>query len=468
MILKQSQRILLRTQTQNFLTKTLIHTLQSHPQQQHGTANSSASRLSAQRIAAELSNCSNIQDLNHIHARIITNSSDVKVLSNPYLWNNIIRSYVRLDSPYEALGVYVSMSRANVLPDFYTMPIVLKGVCQAFDLQIGIQVHCVAVKLGLDLFEFCESGFINMYAKAGEFDNARKVFDQSPEKNLGSWNAIISGLTHAGKAREAITMFVELMKSGLEPDDVTMVSVTSACGSLGDLNLALQLHKCVFQAKTFARTDVMMMNSLIDMYGKCGQMELAYKVFEEMGDRNVLSWTSLINGYAMHGHVKEALECFHRMRESWVNPNHVTFVGVLSACVHGGLVEEGRFYFNMMRNVYRISPMLQHYGVMVDLLGRAGLLNEAREMVERMPLEPNAIIWGALMGACEKHGNVEMGEWVAKHLEILEPWNDGVYVVLSNIYASAGLWEKVNNIRMIMKGRGVAKVPAYSLTTNSA
>ncbi|KAF5175942.1 Pentatricopeptide repeat-containing protein [Thalictrum thalictroides] len=354
------------------------------------------------------------------------------------------------------------MSKANVLPDFYTIPIVMKAVCQSFDVQAGLQVHCVAIKLGLDLKEFCESGFISLYSKAGDFGNAKKVFEQSPERKLGSWNAVIGGLTRGGQAEEAINMFMELLKSGLEPDDVTMVSVTSACGSLGDLNLALQLHKCVFQAKRFGKSDMMMMNSLIDMYGKCGRMELAYKVFVGMAERNVLTWTSLIMGYAMHGDAVDALECFHYMRKAGVRPNHVTFIGVLSACVHGGRVEEGRRYFDMMVYTYRITPMLQHYGVMVDLLGRAGLLNEAREMVESMPMDANVIIWGALMGACEKHGNVEMGEWVAKHLEELEPWNDGVYVVLSNIYARVGMWEDVERVRMIMKTRKIAKSPAYS------
>ncbi|KAF9617968.1 hypothetical protein IFM89_039261 [Coptis chinensis] len=339
------------------------------------------------------------------------------------------------------------------------------GFCQVFDVVVGVQVHCVALKLGLDLFEFCESGFINLYAKAGDFGNARKVFEQSPERKLGSWNAIISGLTHAGHAKEAISMFMELLKSGLEPDDVTMVGVTSACGSLGDLNLGLQLHKCVFQAKRFEKSDMLMLNSLIDVYGKCGRMELAYKVFVGMVERTVLTWTSLIMGFAMHGHVRDALECFHCMREAGVRPNYVTFVGVLSACVHGGLVQEGRRYFNMMIDEYGIMPKLPHYGVMVDLLGRAGLLEEAKDMVENMPMEANVIIWGALMGACEKHGSVEMAEWVAKHLEELEPWNDGVYVVLSNVYAGAGMWEEVERIRMIMKGRSVAKTPAYSATT---
>ena len=204
-------------------------------------------------------------------------------------------------------------------------------------------------------------------------------------------------------------MFMQLKECGFQPDDVTMVSVTSACGGLGDVNLALQLHKCVFQAKSLDKLDLLMMNSLIDMYGKCGRMDLANKVFMKMEERNVSSWTSMIVGYAMHGHVRDALECFHDMRNAGVKPNHVTFVGELSACVHGGRVQEGKHYFKMMKNEYGIAPMLQHYGCMVDLLGRGGLLDEARVMVEEMQMKPNVVIWGCLMGASEKYGAVEMG-----------------------------------------------------------
>ncbi|GFY98380.1 tetratricopeptide repeat (TPR)-like superfamily protein [Actinidia rufa] len=385
----------------------------------------------------------------------------------PFHWNNIIRSYTRLDSPSKALCVFKSMFQASVMPDSYTLPIVLKAVSQVFDMGFGRHVHSVAMKLGLEANEFCESGFVSLYSKAGEFGNARKVFEENPKRKLGSWNAVIGGLSQSGRAKEAISMFLELKKSGLTPDDVTMVTVTSACGSLGDLNLCLQLHKCVFQARSFEKSDMLMLNSLVDMYGKCGRMDLAYRVFSRMEEQNVSSWTSMIVGYAMHGYVNNALDCFRCMRKAGVRPNNVTFVGVLSACVHGGTVQQGKYYFNMMKNEYGIMPQLQHYGCMVDLLGRAGLLEEAKEMVEDMPMEANVVIWGCLMGACEKYGNVKMGECVSKHLQELEPWNDGVYVVLSNIYASNGLWEEVERVRGIMKERRLAKVPAYSLASSS-
>ncbi|KVI11568.1 pentatricopeptide repeat-containing protein At1g77170, mitochondrial [Cynara cardunculus var. scolymus] len=416
----------------------------------------------AKTLSTQITNCTNIQQLNQIYAHVIRIHM-LDLYTEPFYWNTIIRAYTRLSSPSKALYVTIAMTRAGVYPDTYTLPVVLKAVSQENKISIVRQLHTVAMKHGLETNLFCESGLISLYAKAGEFDDALKLFDESPERNLGSWNAVIGGLSQGGCAREAVDMFFELKRSGLEPDNLTMVSLTSACGTLGNLGLALQLHKCVFQAKTLNKSDILMSNSLVDMYGKCGRMDLAYRVFSRMRERNISSWTSLIVGYAIHGHVNDALQSFHQMQEASVRPNGVTFVGVLSACVHGGLVHEGKRYFNMMKNEYRIEPWLQHYGCMVDLLSRCGLLEEAREMVEAMPMEGNVVIWGSLMGGCEKYGNVKMGEWVGKHLQEMEPWNDGVYVVMSNIYASNGLWEDVGRMRRIMKERRLAKIPGYSL-----
>lgn len=420
----------------------------------------------AKTIATQISNCTNLKQLNQIHAHL-TRTHFFSLYPVSFHYNNLMRSYANLNSPVEAQRVFVEMSRAGIAVDTFTPPILLKSVSQNFDSLMLRQVHGMAIKLGLDKNMYCESGLIGLYSKAGEFRDAHKLFDENTGRKLGSWNALIAALSQGGRGKEAMRMFMQLKECGFQPDDVTMVSVTSACGSLGDLNLALQLHKCVFQAKSLEKSDLLMMNSLVDMYGKCGRMDLANGVFMKMEERNVSSWTSMIVGYAMHGHVRDALECFHDMRNAGVRPNHVTFVGVLSACVHGGRVQEGKHYFNMMKDEYGIAPMLQHYGCMVDLLGRGGLLDEARDMVEGMQMKPNVVIWGCLMGASEKYGAVEMGEWVARHLLELEPWNDGVYVVLSNIYASNHLWEEVEKIRGIMKERKLAKIPAYSLSTST-
>lgn len=405
--------------------------------------------------------CLNLKQLRQVFAQIVQ-TRFLELYPASFHYNNISRMYSNLQSPREALLVYIAMCHSGISPDTFTLPVVLKAASQSLDGVLARELHGVAIKCGLENNMYCESGLISSYSKVGEFEMAQKVFLGSPVRKLGSWNAIIAGLSQGGRSKEALYMFVEMMKNGFAPDYVTMVCATSACGGLSDLNLALQLHKHVFQAKRMEKSNVLVMNSLIDTYGKCGRMDLAYKVFCEMEERNVSSWTSMIVGYATQGRVNDALRCFSSMIEAGVKPNHVTFVGLLTACVHGGMVLEGKYYFNTMKSGYGIEPILPHYGCMVDLLGRAGMLDEAKLMVEAMPMKANAVIWGCLMGACEKYGNVKLGEWVAKHLIELEPGHDGVYVALSNIYAKNGMWKKLERIRETMKERKLAKIPSYS------
>ncbi|GAB2217981.1 hypothetical protein Droror1_Dr00001196 [Drosera rotundifolia] len=411
-------------------------------------------------LGEELASCTSLWQLTQTHSKIIM-TSFLESQVFPLHWNNLIRSYTRLNVPRSAVQVYLAMVRAGISPDCYTLPIVLKAICQCY-IGTGTQLHAVMMHCGLEAHEFCESGLISLYCKAGRFGDAHRVFAETAERKLGSWNAMIGGLSQGGRARDAVDMFLWMRRCGFMANDVTMVGVLVACGSLRDLGLALQLHKCVFQVKIPGKDDILMLNSLIDVYGKCGQMDIACRVFSLMDHRNVSSWTSMIVGYAMHGHAHEALQYFHNMRMSHVLPNHITFLGVLSACVHGLMVEDGKRYFHMMKNSYGIEPHIRHFGCMVDLLGRAGLLEEARTVVETMPMRPNAVIWGCLLGACERYCNVEMGEWVVKHLLELEPWNDGVYVVISNIYASRNMWEKVGRIRVLMKQSSLAKNPGSS------
>lgn len=419
-------------------------------------------QFNPKEFAVLVSKCLNLWQLRQVFAQIIR-TRFLELYPHSFHYNNISRTYLRLQSPKEALRVYIAMRRAGISPDEFTLPIVLKAASQNLDAVLAGQVHGFAIKYGMENDMYCLSGLISLYSKGGRFEMAQKVFLSSPVRKLGHWNAIIAGLSQGGRGREALSMFAEMMKSGICPDDMTMVCVTSACGSLGDLNLALQLHKFVFQVNRLEKPDVLTMNSVIDMYGKCGRMDLAYKVFCDMEEKNVSSWTAMIVGYAAHGHVVDALRCFSCMTEAGVAPNHVTFVGVLTACVHGGMMQEGKYYFNMMKNGYGIEPMLPHYGCMVDLFGRAGMLDEASSMVEGMPMKPNAVIWGCLMGACEKYGNVKLGERVAKHLIELEPGNSGVYVVLSNIYANSGMWKELERVREILKERKLAINPSYSL-----
>ena len=356
-------------------------------------------------------------------------------------------------------------------PDHYTLPIVLKAACRLFAVGIGRQLHCSSFKHGLQFNEFCESGLISVYAKVGEFYCARKVFDDNPKRKIGSWNAIISGFSQSGHASEVMGLFLELRKNGILPDDVTMLSVASACGSLGDLDLAQQIHKCVLQAR-FRRDDasmsLLLQNSLVDMYGKCGRPDLAGVVFSRMVNRDVSSWTSMIMALALHGRAHDAVDVFHQMLSSncdAARPNHVTFVAVLTACAHGGMVDQGMNFFRRMAADFGVEPVAPHYGCVVDMLGRVGRVIDARDLIDGMPAAKNSVILGTLLGACEKHGHVEVAEWVVAKLTEVEPENDGAYVVLSNIYAANGLWDEVARLRRAMRMKSLAKVPAYSVAS---
>ncbi|XP_072995525.1 pentatricopeptide repeat-containing protein At1g77170, mitochondrial-like [Typha latifolia] len=395
-----------------------------------------------------------------LHAHVLR----CHLLLTSFHWNTLMRAYLRVGSPRAALRVYVAMSRAGFAPDSYSLPIAFKAASTTFDLGASRELHAAAVKRGLERNEYCESGLINVYSKAGQFDSARRMFDGNPERKLGSWNSLISGLAQNGQLMEAMEVFVELRSSGLVPDDVTMVSVVSACGGLGDIGLAKQIHKCVLQCRHFERLEVMVSNSLVDMYAKCGRTDLSRKLFDKMPNRDVSSWTSMITGLAMHGEERMAVELFNAMRKEGIRPNHVTMVGVLCACAHGGMVDQGMEYLEAMeKGDIWVEPTVAHYGCVVDMLGRVGRVEEAREVVERrMPMVANVVIWGTLLGACEKHANVVVGEWAAGKLVELEPWNDGVYVVLSNIYAGAEMWGEVERVRRLMRDRSVGKSPGFS------
>ncbi|KAJ6756192.1 REPEAT-CONTAINING PROTEIN putative-RELATED [Salix purpurea] len=240
-----------------------------------------------------------------------------------------------------------------------------------------------------------------------------------------------------------------------------MVSVIASCAHLGALELGERAHDYILRNKM--TVNLILGTALVDMYARCGSIDKAIWVFDQLPRRDALSWTTLIAGFAMHGYAEKALEYFSRMETAGLAPREITFTAVLSACSHGGLVERGLELFESMKRDYRIEPRLEHYGCMVDLLGRAGKLAEAERFVNEMPMKPNAPIWGALVGACRIHKNSEIAERAGKTLIELKPEHSGYYVLLSNIYARSNKWENVENIRQMMKERGVVKPPGYTL-----
>ncbi|KAJ7974354.1 putative Pentatricopeptide repeat-containing protein [Quillaja saponaria] len=299
------------------------------------------------------------------------------------------------------------------------------------------------------------STMVTGYSKAGDMVMARMLFDKMPVKNLVIWTIIISGYAEKGLAKEATALYDQMEESGLKPDVGAVVSILAACAESGLLGLGKKVHASI--ERTRFKCITLVSNALIDMYAKCGCLDTAFRVFNGVAEKDVVSWNVILQGLAVHGHGKKALQLFSRMIHEGFEPDKVTFVGVLCACTHAGLVEEGRKYFYSMERDHGIVPQIEHYGCMIDLLGRGGHLTEAFRLLHSMPVEPNAIIWGTLLGACRMHNAVELAKELRDHLFKLEPSDPGNFTLLSNIYAQAGDWGTVADVRLRMKDAGVQK-----------
>ncbi|WVZ50870.1 hypothetical protein U9M48_002080, partial [Paspalum notatum var. saurae] len=293
------------------------------------------------------------------------------------------------------------------------------------------------------------------YAKNGELEIARSIFDAMPEKDVVSWSAMISGYADSNQPNEALSLFNDMQECGVRPDEITVLSVISACANLGSLDKARWIHG--FIENNELTKILRICNALIDMLAKCGGIDLALNIFNEMPQKNVITWTSMITAFARHGDGKSALGLFEQMKNEGVEPNEVTFVNLLHACCHAGLVDEGRLLFRSMVEQYRIKPRHEHYGCMVDLLGRAKLMQEAVDLIESMHIGPNVAIWGSLLTACWMHGDFKLGAFSAKKILQLDPSHAGASVLLSKIYMKSGNWNDAQDVREVMKLHRVSK-----------
>eukprot|EP01018_Ginkgo_biloba_P019289 Gb_18149 [translate_table: standard] len=378
-----------------------------------------------------------------------------------FIWNVMIRGYA-MNGPFEeSLALYYQMQQASMQPNNFTFTFVLKACCGLSALREGKEIHDSVVRTGHESDVFVANTLVAMYAKCGCMEIASQVFDKMHKRDVVSWNTMIAGHVQNESAKEALSVFNQMQRAHVKPNSVTMVSMLQACIRLAALQHGKWIHGYIIRGGIVS--NVILGNCLIDMYAKCGSIDIARKVFDEMPERNVVSWSAMISGYGMHGHAKDALAVFLQMQQRGIKPNDVTFVSVLSACSHSGLVDEGRQYLECMVRDYCITPRLEHYACMVDLLGRAGHLDEAQEFIENMPLEPGPSVWGALLGSCRIHCNIELGEHVAERLFYLEPERAGRYVLLSNVYAAAGKWDDVSKVRKMMQDRRVKKTPGCSL-----
>ncbi|KAI3434010.1 DYW_deaminase domain-containing protein [Psidium guajava] len=441
------------------------------------------------------------------------------------MYNTLIRGFAESDTPHNSFSLFDEMRRKSVAPpDSFSFAFMLKAAANLRSLRAGIQLHCQALVHGLDTHVFVGTTMISMYGECGHADFALQVFDEMRDPNAVSWNAIISssfqsgdlklaktmfdampfrnstsynvmlagytkagqldlamevfsamplkddvswstmivGFAHSGCFDEAFRFFRDLQRIGMRANEVSLTGVLSACADAGAFEFGKILHGLT--EKSGFSNIISVANALLDTYSKCGNIRMARSVFEMMlHRRNIVSWTSMISGLAMQGYGEEAIELFHQMKGCGIVPDGITFISILYACSHSGLIEEGHKYFSMMKDVYGIEPAIEHYGCIVDLYGRAGQLQKAYDFVCQMPVAPTSIIWRTLLGACSIYNNVKIGEQVRERLSEIDPTNSGDHVLLSNIYAVAGKWRDVAAIRRSMKDKRMKKTPGWSM-----
>ncbi|XAR50652.1 hypothetical protein NMG60_11005030 [Bertholletia excelsa] len=378
---------------------------------------------------------------------------------NIFLWNVMIRGYA-WNGPYEvAISLYYQMIDYGILPDNFTFPFVLKACSGLFAIDVGREVHEQVIRTGWETDVFVGAALIDMYAKCGCVGDSRRVFDKIQVRDVVLWNSMLACYSQNGCPEECLSLCAEMASAGVRPTVATLVTAISSSADIAALPQGRELHgyswRHGFEIQDKVKT------ALVDMYAKCGSVKVARSLFERLLEKRIVSWNAMITGYAMHGHTDASLDLFKQMiREAW--PDHITFVGVLSACNHGGLLDEGQKFFESMVRDYHIKPTVQHYTCMVDLLGHCGRLNDAYNLIKQMNVIPDSGIWGALLNSCKIHGNVELGELALEKLIELEPDDAGNYVILSNIYAQAGRWEGVAKLRKLMTDRGLKKSTACS------
>ncbi|XP_031488612.1 pentatricopeptide repeat-containing protein At1g31430 [Nymphaea colorata] len=580
-----------------------------------------AARMSEKSCIPLLQNCKSLKELKQIHCRIFRtglHQSEIAVsrlisfcaISKPqnlryaellasiidppwlFIFNVMIRAYVKVGSFGKALKMYAKLLGEGLVPDNFTYPLVLKAIGGLLAVEDGKKCHATIMKTGFLLDPFVRSALVGMYAEMGRLNSGLQVFDEMPERDVVSWNVLICSYVKAGRPTDARDAFERMGKERIRPDEATLLSTLSACGSLGDLDLGKRIHSYIYWN---IGSSVVLDNALMDMYCKCGNILSARIIFDRMNGKNMISWTTMIAGYvghgrlhdarqlfdeclerdvilwtamingytkfsrfnealdlfrrmqvlrikpdkftvvtvltvcahlgaleqgewlhkyieenrikidafvgtalldmyakcgcieksldvfwkikqkdaaawtamicglAMNGRTHKALQFFEDMRRVALKPDDIAFIGILSACSHGGLVEEGQRYFNLMKNEYGFQPQVEHYGCMVDLLGRAGLLAKAEQLIEQIPDASDCLpLWGSLLSACRIHGHVEMGERIMKRFNLSASSNPGIHTLLSNIYAAANRWEDVNKVRRIMKDTSIGKIPGCS------
>ncbi|XP_065851617.1 pentatricopeptide repeat-containing protein At2g22070 isoform X2 [Euphorbia lathyris] len=410
-------------------------------------------------------------------------------------WNSMIAGYNQHGFQKKALELFPSMLLdCSLRPDRFTLASILSACANLENLNLGKQIHNYIIRTEFAITGVVQNALISMYSKSGGVEIARRIveksgisdldviaftalldgyvklgnitparqiFDTLRDRDVVSWTAMIVGYVQNNLNNDAMELFRTMARKGPRPNSFTLAAMLSVCSSLASLNHGKQIHASAIRSGEGSSTSVG--NALITMYAKAGSITTARQVFNLIcSNTDTVSWTSMIIALAQHGLGKEAIELFENMLMLGIQPDHITYVGVLSACTHVGFVEQGRNYFHLMASVHKIEPTLSHYACMIDLFGRAGLFQEAFDFIESMPIEPDVIGWGSLLSSCRIYKNADMAKFAAERLLLIEPGNSGAYSALANVYSACGKWEDAAKIRKLMKDRGVKKEQGYS------
>ncbi|KAK9092150.1 hypothetical protein Syun_027061 [Stephania yunnanensis] len=376
-------------------------------------------------------------------------------------WNTLISGYAKNGEAAEALMAFTLMGNFGLKADCASLLGVLSACAELAALKQAKQIHCFAIRNGVGYAtNSVVNSLIDVYCDSNFIAGARKLFESIIEKDAVTWNSLISGYICNGDSLESLKLFVQMVSDGVKLDVVTFIAVLGACSEITALQFGKSVHSLI-ERKGFAMHTIVA-TALVDMYAKCGSLGCSFQVFRDMPAKNLVSLSAMIKGFGIHGKGREAIAVFNEMKLKGIKPDEVSFTSVLSACSHAGLVDEGLQIFDEMRAEYGISPGIKQYSCMVDLLGRAGRLNEAYEFIINMEIEPNFDVWAALLSACRAHHNIELAEVAAKNAFHLKPQGFGPYVMLSSMYAAEKKWEDVERVRRMVRNIGEKKPPGCS------
>ncbi|KAG9447100.1 hypothetical protein H6P81_013228 [Aristolochia fimbriata] len=384
------------------------------------------------------------------------------ILKNVVTWSLMISCYLQNELVNKALALFCEMVYLGIEPNKYTLATVIGGCGLSLESTgLAQQVHALVIKLNFDSDRRVSNALLTMYARKGKVEELATVFGKICDPDIVSWCAAVSGYSQNGCGEKSASLLCLMQRRGMEPNEYGLSSALSSCADLALLDEGRQFHGLAL--KLGCDFDACVGNALVNLYSKCGTIEDARRAFEEMPGHDILSWNTLIHGYAHHGHGKEAIQAFNKMQEmGLIMPNHATLLGVLSACSHVGYLEKATEYLKNMESHYGLAPSLSHYACVVDMMGRSGRLDEAFQIVNEMPFEPDSLIWKTLAGSCKVHGEIELGKFAAKEATKLSPDDSANYVLLSNLYSVSGQWEDAKRTRMIMVEKGLKKEPGSS------